>query len=971
MTRELARALRVAIGGQVKFDRMSRHLYSTDASSYQIMPAGVVLPRDADDVAAALEIAGRYDTSIIPRGGGTSLSGQTVGAGIVLDHSRYMDDILDLDVAERRVRVQPGLVLDQLNATLAPQGLMVGPDPASSVVATLGGMTGNNSTGTHSIRYGMMVDHVVEVELVLADGSRACFGPRSSEQVQALARRDTLEGRLYREIPRLLETYRDEITTKYPRTWRTVAGYNLNRLLADRDAGRPFNLAPLVVGSEGTLATITAVTLDLVPRPTVTRLMTISFDDLRAALDAVPFILEHEPAALELIDRFFLNLTRRTTEFGSRLTFIEGDPRLVLVVEFAGNEEAALAARAERLERALRRHDRGVYRSSTIVHQTTPAEIANVWIVRKAGFGLLMSKRGDAKPLVFADDAAVPVERLTDYALEVERVCADAGTEAAFFAHASAGCLHINPLVNLKTEEGMRQMRAISQGIARAAMAHGGTTTGEHGEGLARSYYNEELFGPRLHQAFREVKGLFDPENRLNPGKIVDAPAPWEPGLLRFHPDYDTPHAPTATHLDFSADGGFAGLVEMCNGQGFCRKRGSGLMCPSFIATRDEAHSTRGRANALRAAMTGALGPDGMTDHDLYEVLDLCLECKGCKRECPSQVDMAKLKYEFLAQYQAEHGVPLRSRLFANVAAFNRLASRLPALANRGMRNGLVRYLVDRLVGIDRRRPLPAVAPQSFQEWFRARPARRGAPRGPVVLWDDTYLSYNEPEIGQAAVHVLEAAGYDVTLVTERRCCGRPMISKGLLADARRHAEHNVALLAPFAERGIPIVGLEPSCMATFRDEYPDLLGSEPARRVAAGSYFIEEFLTELVDGGDVTLAFDADAVPERILVHGHCYQKALTGTTALLQMLCLLPNVTVEEIPSGCCGMAGAFGYEREHYEISMACGEDRLFPAVRDAGPETVVVAAGVSCRHQIAHGTGRRAVHPIVLLTDALVS
>jgi Fe-S oxidoreductase len=723
-------------------------------------------------------------------------------------------------------------------------------------------------------------------------------------------------------------------------------------------------MAPLIVGSEGTLATITGVTLGLVPRPPLTRLMLLHYDDLRTALETVPMILQHDPSAVELVDRIFLELTRQSPEYGPRLNFISGDPRVVLIVEFAGDVSWSLAVQASALEKRLR----DLRYQGAIVHQQTPEEIANVWAVRKAGLGLLMSTRGDAKPLAFVDDATVPVEQLADYALEVERACHEAGAEASFYAHASAGCLHINPMINLKTPAGLAQMRTISEAVARLAIAHGGTTTGEHGEGLARSYFNEQLFGPRLHQAFCELKGLFDPANIQNPGKIVNAPAPWDPGILRLGPEYRTPHAPTRTHLDFSIDGGYSGLVEMCNGQGVCRKHDVGVMCPSFMATRDEAASTRGYANALRSALTGGLGKQGLASPELHAALDLCLECKGCKRECPSLVDMAKLKYEFLAQYQAVNGVPLRSRLFGRINRFNRLASRVPRLANWTMRNRVVRALLDSTIGIDKRRTLPPIARESFQRWFNRRPIRPEGSRGSVILWDDTYLSYNEPEIGRAAVEVLEAAGFKVRLLVNRNCCGRPMISKGLLDQARHNAAQNVALLAPLVAQGMPVIGLEPSCIATFRDEYPDLLRSDDARAVAANSFFIEEFLLRLHDRGELQLPW-AQVDPCQILVHGHCYQKALIGTGPLMRLLRLIPNATVEEIPSGCCGMAGSYGYEREHYDISLKVGEDRLFPAVRAADEATILVAPGTSCRHQIADGTGRTSIHPIVLLAEAL--
>ncbi len=956
--------------GPVRFDRMSRLLYSTDASSYQVMPIGVVLPVDADDVAAAVSVAAAHKVPIIPRGGGTSLSGQTVGTALVLDLSRHLNGILEINSEERWVRVEAGAVLDQVNGALRPHGLMIGPDPSSSPSATLGGMTGNNSTGAHSIVYGMMVDHVREVGVVLADGGRARFSPCSEGSMKALAGLPSLEGRLYHQVPDLLSRYREAIATGYPPVWRNVAGYNLKRMLQDLDAGRPFNLTPLVVGSEGTLATVTDVTVGLVDRPCCSRLAVVHFESLRESLDAVPGILESQPASIELMDRFFIQLTRRSPEFGPRLHFVVGDPRIILIVEFAGMDDRALADRAAGMEAALRREGH----HGAIVHQTLPSEMENVWIARKASFGLLLSQRGDAKPLAFADDAVVPIQQLPAFALEAERICREAGTEPSFSAHASAGCLHIMPLVNLKSPRGLEQMRTISQGIARLAIRLGGTTTGEHGEGFARSHYNEELYGPVLHRAFKELKTLFDPFGLMNPGKIVDAPEPWDIRLLRFHPGYGTPLAPSETFYDFSADGGFAGAVEMCNGQGLCRKRESGVMCPSYMVTHEEAHSTRGRANALRAAMTGQLDTGGLTSRELFDVLDLCVQCKACRGECPSGVDMAKLKSEFLAHYHAAHGITPRDRFFGHIATLSRLGARFPVLANWVLSNPKVRLLLEHTLRIDRRRPFPSFAAQTFQAWFHTRKpssdgTERTEPRSPLVLWDDLTLSYNEPEVGQAAVRVLEAAGFDVLLVNGRRCEGRPLISKGLLEEARRDARHNVTLLAPFAARSIPIVGVEPSAIAAFRDEYPDLLRTADARRVSQQALMVEELLVQLAEDGRLNLPLKGFPLPRPVLVHGHCHQKALSGTEPLLRMLRLIPNALVEEIPSGCCGMAGSFGFEREHYDLSMAMGEDRLFPAVRNAPPDAIVAAAGFSCRHHIAHGTGRRAVHPVIVLAESL--
>jgi len=968
LSKTITHALHKNVRGEVRLDPLSCQIYSTDASNYRIVPLGVVIPWDSEDVSNAIKIANEHNVSLIPRGGGSSLSGQSIGLGLVLDYSRHINQILEINRAEQWVRVESGVVLATLNRILRRDNLMVGPDPSSAPVATMGGMVGNNSTGTHSIKYGMMVDQVQEIEVVLADGSLATFGPKSSAQVRQLAQQSTLEGKLYREIPQLIEEYSRDIRHYYPGTWRNVAGYNLNYLLDDQRKYKPLNLAPLIVGSEGTLAQIINIKLKVVPKPPKTRLAMIHFDELRPCLEAVPFILEHDPSAVELIDRFNIRLTRDHVEYRARqATFIEGDPRAVLMVEFAGDNPVKLAAQTKAMTKQLRQQGC----QGTIIHCETPTHIENVWATRKAGFGLMMSQRGDTKALAFVDDATVPIEYLPDYAELVEDALAHEGVSASFLGHVSAGCMHVNPAINLKTETGLHQMEALSQAITEAAIYFNGTSTGEHGEGLARSYYNEQVFGKNLHQAFKQLKSVFDPTNRLNPGKIVDGPIPWQPDILRINPSYKTPLAPNVTFYDFTDDGGFAGLVEMCNGQGICRNREAGVMCPSFRATRDETHSTRGRANALRAAMMGELGPHGMTSRELHSALDYCLECKACKRECSTLVDMAKLKSEFLAHYQAEHGVSLRTKLFANVATLNHYACYAPKLFNWTVQNPLIRLVLDSFLGINLWRGLPLLASTTFQQWFNQHPAKKKAPNGKVILWDDTFMSYNQPEVGRAAVRVLEAAGFEVVIMAKRHCCGRPMISKGLLKEAKTQAAHNVALLYPQVRLGIPIVGLEPSCLATLRDEYPDLLRTDKARLVAQHSFFIEEFISHLADEGTLSLQFHAPSTPQHILVHGHCHQRALTGTESLLTMLRLLPNTTVEEIDSGCCGMAGSFGYEKEHYQVSMACGEDRLFPAVRAANPATRLVATGFSCRHQISDGTQRQALHPIMLLADSLAN
>ena len=962
----LAQDLRRHLAGEVKSDRLNRQVYSTDASDFRVVPTAVAIPKHAADIAAALRIAARHGAALIPRGGGSSLSGQTVGNGLILDHSKYLNRILEINTAQKWAWVESGVVLDRLNHTLLPHGLMVGPDPASSAVATLGGMAGNNSTGAHSIRYGLMVDHVLEMEVVLSDGSLARMAPREPGAVRSLAERPTLEGRLYQTIPAILDRYEADIRTGYPRTWRNVAGYNLNRLLADRDRGRGLNLASLIVGSEGTLACISRLKINLVPRPARTRLLVLHFGRLESALEQVPLLLESEPSAIELMTYPAIKLAYDHPLQGALLRrFVHGLPGAVLIVELAGESAPQLGAQAERLEKRLRSEGY----TEPVVHCVTDEEVGRVWSIRRSVLGLMASKPRETKRTGIIDDASVPVERMIEFTRTVQEAGRRHGVDINFDAHASAGCLHMSPELNLKTPEGLKCLEQLAKEIMAIAISLGGTTTGEHGEGLARSCFNRQLYGERLHAAFREVKAAFDPHGRLNPHKIVDARPPWDPAILKYHPDYQVLYAPRETYLDFSAYKGFAGLVEMCSGMGVCRGQVHGGMCPSFRATGDELHSTRGRANALRAALTGELGPEGLGEPELHQALDLCLECKACRAECAARVDMAKLKYEFLAHYQARHGVPLRSRLFGALAETGRLGSLAPSLANRLFASPAVKHLLDRTLGIDRRRTLPPLAPQTFQAWFRNHQVPAAAANGQVVLWDDCHISHHQPELGRDAVRVLEAAGYEVLCLAERKCCGRPLISKGLLAQARANARHNVSRLLPFALAGLPIVGVEPSCIACFRDEYPDLLKTAGARTVAAQSLFFEEFITLQADRKALALPFARPTGRRRIMVHTHCYQKAFGTAGHVLNMLRLLPDVQVEEIASGCCGMAGAFGYEKEHYDLSMAIGEQALFPAVRGAAADTVIAAAGTSCREQIKDGTRRTARHPISILAEAL--
>lgn len=963
---EFLNELRPRVAGELRTDAYSQVLYSTDASIYRVPPLGVLIPETFEDVQAAVEIAAKHHIPVLPRGAGSSLAGQAVNAALVIDMTRHLDQVLEINPEERWVRVQPGLVLDELNLRLAPLGLQFGPDPASSNRATLGGIVSNNSTGSHSIVYGMTADHVLSTDVLLSDGSPTNFSPLTEDAFNAKRQGKGLEGDIYRAMHTLRTDGADVIRAGTPRHWRRCGGYNLDRLIPAISVpnggtipsfkiGAPgqFNLASLVCGAEGTLAVIREIKLNLVPVPEKSALAVVHFASLSDALSSVPEILETGPSAIELLDHIGLTRSKAVPAYARLLnTFIDGDPNCVLVTEYTGESDAELKARMDR----LRRKSVG----SSIVELFSPEAQARVWQVRKVALGFLMSVKGDFKPVPFIEDAAVPVEHLADYISQIEGFCETIGTKVGYYAHASAGCLHVRPLINTKTAREIAKMPSILDFSVALLGEYGGALSSEHGDGRARSWINERFFGPALYDLFRKTKAAFDPHNLLNPGNIVDAPHMTE--NLRYGPDYHT--IPLGEHLDFSEDHGFAGAVEMCNGAGICRKRTAGTMCPSFMVTRDEEHSTRGRANALRAALSGVLPTGELTSRRMYEVMDLCIECKACKAECPSGVDMAKIKFEFLAQYYENNRVPLRSRIFAGIAGTSRLVSGpLAPIVNSLLRLPPVRWGLDRFFGITSRRGMPAFARSAFSQQVDRLP-RGSNSRPQLVLFADTVNNFNEPDVLHAAYELLDAAGFDV-LVHSKSCCGRPMISKGLHAMAVAAARETLDALHPFAARGLPILGLEPSCLSAMKDDYLFLLPDDlRAAELAAAVMPVEEFIVRLADEGRLSLVFEQK--DEEILFHGHCHQKAIFGTAATRQALALT-GARVAEVDSGCCGMAGSFGYESEHYDVSQAMGERKLFPAMRaHAG---TVAAPGVSCRAQIAHGTGRQARHPIQILRDAV--
>ena len=949
--RDLEQALKRVVGGEVRFDRLTRRIYSTDASIYSIEPIGVVSPRSADDVSATVDVAKQFNVPVLPRGGGTSLAGQTVGKAVVLDFSRYMHALTSIDAESMTARAQPGLVQDDLNAAAAQLGLMFAPDTSTANRATLGGMIGNNSCGSRSARYGMTIDHVDSLSVVLSDGSLATLGAR------ARADGASLEARLYRDVSALVTDRADTIRTGFPRYWRRSGGYRLERLLPEHG---PFDLSRVVVGSEGTLAITTEATVRLVPLPGAVAALAGHFESVAAALAAVDDALDTGAAAIELVDRPILNLARVSPLHRHLLSVLSGDPGALLWVEFYGTTAGEAAAFASDLEKRWQRHGHGY----AVVRATSPSELKRFRELRKAGLGLLSAAgQGNERSIAFVEDTAVDPRRLAAYTERFARILDRHGLRAGFYGHASAGCLHIRPFMDLGRPAAVATLRAVAEEVASLVHEFGGMNSSEHGDGLVRAEFSRRLFGDELYETMRDLKRIFDPDNRLNPGKKVDSPSMTdslrEPNLPRA--------LPVATQFAFD-HGGMRDTANRCVRVGACRKSATsgGTMCPSFMATRDERHSTRGRANALVDALSSPDPKASLADDALMEALDLCLECKACKSECPMAVDMATLKSETLFHRYAARGTPLPARFFGQARALNQLGSRFPRVANASVGSGVMRALLERVLGVDRRRPLPRFARRSLGNWFRRRPPVPAGTRGDVVFFGDSFSSYTEPEIGIASIELLERAGWRVQLVDDV-CCGRSQISKGLLDAARKNHSTLLDRLGPLAIAGIPIVGCEPSCVFALKDELVALSGVDPrAKAIARQARLADELIVDAIDDG--SLPRPRAPGPAPVVFHGHCHQKAASALGSTVRLLEAIPGARVTVLDAGCCGMAGSFGFERDHYDLSMQIGDQRLFPAVRSA-PDSTIAATGVSCRQQIAHGTGRKAEHPIVLLHRSL--
>ncbi len=950
---------------EVRFDDATRWMYATDASLYQIEPVGVVLPRTVQDLAGAIRIAHELGVPVVPRGAATSLSGQTIGEGLVLDLSKYLNRIGIVDRGQMTVKVEPGVVLDRLNAHLRPLGLMFGPDVSTGDRATIGGMIGNNSAGARSLKYGKTVDHVHSLDVVLADGTLTTLGPVEADDLDALCSRGDSVGRLHARVRDTVRRHQSAIQSRFPKILRRVSGYNLDELIPGLPVRAPgwvdppwaFNLAKLVVGSEGTLATIAGAEVKVVPIPAAQGLVILSFATIPAALDRLAEIISTGPSAVEMVDKMMLDLAASNADYARSLSFAEGRPDAVLAAQFYADSAEELAERAEDLARRFRGQP-GVL---GVRQSLTESAKDDFWKIRKAGVSLLMGMVGDSKPVAFVEDTAVDPAKLPAFYDRFAAILAKHGTYGACYGHADVGCLHIRPVINVKTAEGVDQLRSIAEDVSDLVVEFGGSMSGEHGDGLARSGFNAKLFGPEVYRAFLEVKAAFDPDDRMNPGKVVASPDPGE--ALRIGPKY---HAvePIETAFDFSAQGGFARAVEMCSGVGACRKNGGGTMCPSYMVTLDEAQTTRARANTLRLVMDGTLKADGLASKALDDALDLCLSCKACKTECPSNVDMAKLKAEYLYQKYKTHSIPLTSRLMGQIHRLNPIGSATAPLANATIKNPAFRWLLEKVAGIDRRRTLPLFDANHLRKWFRKHtPDPRAGTRGKVILMDDCFTTFNTPDVGRAAVRVLEASGYEVELAG-LPCCGRPAISKGLLGLARKLAAGNVARLVGAARQGTPILGVEPSCLLTLVDEYRDFRLGPDADVVAKAARMVDAFVA------------DREAVPDlplkarvgKVLLHGHCQQKAIIGTSATVAALKRIEGLEVQEIDSGCCGMAGSFGYESGHYDVSVALANRVLLPeAAKD--PESTLVAPGFSCRSQVHGLAGIDARHPIEILADQL--
>jgi FAD/FMN-containing dehydrogenase/Fe-S oxidoreductase len=959
----LERRLKAEAVGDVRFDAFTRGRYATDASHYQIMPLGVVTPRTSEQAERTIAICRAEGVPVTARGGGTSQAGQTVNESIIVDCSQHLDGVIEVDVASRRAVVEPGIVLDELNRALKPTGLWFPVDISTASRATIGGMVGNNSCGARSLRYGNTRENVISIDAVLADGTRAHFGRIGDAGVD-------VPQALVRNLLAIAAREAGEIERRFPKVQRRVGGYNLDALVPGRN---DINLAHLLVGSEGTLAFSTRIELKLSPLLGRRAVGACHFGSFHEAMVAARHIVKLGPIAVELIDRTMLGLARDIAMFKPTIdAFLRGDPEAILFVEFAEDDDENLR-RLKWLGALIGdlgiAWDNGGAKWGGVVDVLDPKLQAGITEVRTAGLNIMMSMKEAGKPVSFVEDCAVPLEHLPDYTARLTEIFEKNGTRGTWYAHAAVGCLHVRPVLNLRLDKDVRAMRAIAEEAFAMVSEYKGSHSGEHGDGIVRSEFHQMMFGAELVHAFEEVKDAFDPQHLLNPGKIVRAPKFDDRRNFRYRPDYRAEAMTTV--LDWSAypgaGGGFQGAVEMCNNNGACRALKGGVMCPSYRVTRDERDVTRGRANSLRLAITGQLGPDALTSDVMAETLKLCVSCKACRRECPTGVDMARMKIEVLRARAGKFGLSLHDRLVGYLPRYAPYAAKLSWLMNLRDRIPGAASLSEAVAGFSAQRTLPRWRP----DWFREPHDGEGNGRE-VVLFADTFNRYFERENIDAALAVLSAAGYRVHFAAPTDggrplCCGRTFLSIGKVKQAREEAERALAAIAPYVEQGMPVIGLEPSCLFSFRDEIPALVKSELARQAANQAVLFEEFLARETAAGKLNL--ELAPLKKRALLHGHCHQKSFDMMSAVEAALKLIPDLEVETIESSCCGMAGAFGYHADTIDVSRAMGELSLLPAVRKAPDDAIIVADGTSCRHQIHDGAGREAIHVARVLAKSL--
>lgn len=969
----LLQDLSTRLEGTLQVDSLTKTLYATDASVYREMPLAVAFPKNEPDIQKLIQFALQHKTSLIPRTAGTSLSGQCVGNGIVVDVSRYFTKILELNVAERWVRVQPGVVRDELNRYLKLHGLFFSPITSTANRAMIGGMVGNNSSGTTSIVYGVTRDKVISLDTILSDGNSVKFEDLTKDEFQDKLTLQTLEGDIYRRLYEELsdpET-REEIHVQFPKKsiHRRNTGYAVDELLKSAvfEGEEKFNFCKLLCGSEGTLAFTTEVKISLDPLPDPIEIVVAAhFQTIHESMVAAQTAMKHPATAVELMDKIILDCTKESIEYSKNRYFVEGDPEALLMVEFRGKTLEEAMEKGRLLVADFQRT--GIGYAYPIIE---PAMVSAAWALRSAGLGLLANIPGDPKAVACIEDTAVDIEDLADYIDEVDEMMEGFNQKPVHYAHAGAGEIHLRPILDLKKSEDVEEFYQISKASAELVKKYQGSLSGEHGDGRVRAAFIPLMVGERNYELFRRLKFTWDPQNIFNPGKIVDA-APMNK-FLRYEPDMETPTQNTL--IDFSHVGGILRLAEKCNGSGDCRKLpgSGGTMCPSYMATRNEKDTTRGRANTLREFLTMDKKENAFDHPEIKEALDLCLSCKGCTAECPSNVDMASMKAEFLYQYQKANGIPLRSKAFAYINELNELGSRTGGLANFMLGNKLTGGMMKSILGVAPQRNLPEISKISLRKWYKKKYSSlpsASRPIKPVYFFVDEFTNYNDTEIGIKAIALLKKLGYEVKVVDHQES-GRSALSKGLLPKAKKHAEANVQIFDRLIDGNTPLIGLEPSAILSFRDEYPRIVKKElveAAKKLKFHVKLIDEFLAQEIAVDNITAAVFTTA-PQKIKLHGHCHQKALSSMAWTQKILSLPVNYSVEMIPSGCCGMAGSFGYEAEHYEVSQQVGELVLFPAVRKADAETIIAAPGTSCRHQIADGTGRKAKHPVEILWDAL--